>query len=304
MELYRLAAAAAQADSDDERFRESAAMVAALHALQGQTGEAQPWLSQAGSGVDASQKDAWSRLLLAQGLLARARGENGLALQRFDELYAFSSDQRRFDRAMQAASLATLVAVGRERLQWSERAVDAARNSGEPRWEAAARGAQAWTLEGEGDFAAALEAFRESRRLYGESGQPRERLKADWSLGHGLRMAGEVAPARALMDRVLKVAKAFQMRGWSPNDSEWVARSHEELAQLSRMRGNYDNALKHLAAARRAYMLANAETLAPERLEQVDALTSAVRAEQGGSIGETVPMEGAEASEASAGGVR
>lgn len=301
IELYRLAAVAAQTESDEERFRESAAMVAALHALLGQPAEAEPWLSQAEVGIDASQIDAWSRLLLAQGLVARTRGQEGLALQRFDELHGFTMKHRKVGRALQAASLAALVAKGEQRIAWSQQAVDTAREGGEPRWEAAALASHAWTLEEAGDAAAALEAFRKSRKMFGEFGGPRERLKADWSLGHGLRMAGEHATARALMDRVLKAAKALQRRGWSPRDSEWVARSHEELAHLCRHRGQLDTALKHLAAARRAYGLANAEALAPERLEEVDALSAAVRAQQEGAL-DRAALEKAAAQEAS--GVR
>lgn len=284
LELYQLAAVAARTDSEETLFAEAAAMVGAMHALLDQPAEAKPWLSQAGAATDPSEIEAFSRLLLAQGLVARAQGERGLARQRFNELYTQTKSAALHDRTLQAASLAAIVSDDAERLHWMARAVEAARDSGEPRWEAAALASEAWALEESGDFEAALQSFRASRKLYGAHGQPRARLKADWSLGHGLRMAGQHAAARALMDRVLTAAKAFQHRGWSPNDSEWVARSHEEIAELSLEAGRWDDALRHLAAARRSYILAEAESLAPERLQRVDELSAEVQAKRRGTL--------------------
>ena len=92
--------------------------------------------------------------------------------------------------------------------------------------------------------------------------------------------------SRALQERVLQAAKAFQQHGWSPNDSEWVARSYEELAELDLLRGHYSGALKHVASARRNYVLADAEALAPELLERIDGLSARIVAAQAGSVGE------------------
>ena len=284
LELYSLAAVAAQTNSEKVLFVEASAMVGAMHALLGQPAEARPWLSQAGPAANPSETGAFSRLLLAQGLVARAEGKPSLARQRFDELYTLTRSNGMFARTLQAASLAALVSDQDESLQWMARAVEAARDSGEPRWEAAALASEAWALEKSGDFQGALQSFRASRKLYGEHGKPRARLKADWSLGHGLRKAGKSAAARALMERVLTASKSLRQHGWSPNDSEWVARSHEELALLSMDSGHWDDALRHLAAARRSYLLANAESLAPERLRRIDELGSQVQAKKNGAM--------------------
>ena len=286
LETYALAAAAAKGADQGARFREAAAMVAAVHALEKQLPDARAWLQQASQGADATEPLAWTRLLLAQGLVAHAQDETELAVERLETLFAFAKDQGLHARSLQAASLAAWVAPDAERrLAWSHRAVQAARGAGKPRWEAAALAALAWTFEEQGDAEAALEAFRSSRTLYRETGSPRERLKADWSLAHGLRLAGHAARARGLQELVLEAAKAFQSRGWSPNDSEWVARSHEELAILDEAAGRFDSALRHLAAAHRAYMLAEADSLAPARLDEVARLTARIRARQTGRVG-------------------
>lgn len=265
-ESYQMAALAARTAEEDGYFREATAMVAAMHGLAGRPEEAESWLSQAEIGAGASEPRAWTRLLLARGAVARAQGEQAAALRHFESLYRYSMEAQLFGRALQATSMALLVSSDEEQVHWAMLGVEGAQAAGEPRWEAAAFHSLAWTLETRGEHETALEAFRSSHRLYGEHGNTRERLKADWCLAHGLRMAGKLGTARALQERVLRAALILHGRGWSPNDSEWVARSHEEMAELEFGSGRLTSALKYLAAANRAYLLAQAETLAPERL--------------------------------------
>lgn len=283
-DAYQLAALAARTTEEDGYFREATAMVAALHSLGGRPEEAAPWLSQAEIGATPSEPRAWTRLLLARGAIARAQGNRAAALQQFDNLYRYALEAQLFGRALQAGSMALLVSPPEQQVQWAMRGVEGARAAGQPRWEAAALNSLAWTFEARGEHAQALGAFRSSHRLYGEHGKTRERLKADWCLAHGLRMAGEVGTARALQERVLRAALSLQNRGWSPNDSEWVARSQEEMAELEFRSGRLTSALKHLAAANRAYILAEAEVLAPDRLAAIKRRSAEMQAFREGRL--------------------
>lgn len=283
-EAYQLAALAARTAEEDGYYREAAAMVAAVHGLAGRADEAANWMSQAEIGALASEPRSWTRLLLARGAIARAQGDSAAALQQFERLYRYALEAQLYGRALQAASMALVVSEGEAQLQWAMRGVEGARAAGQPRWEAAALNSLAWTFEVRGDHEQALGAFRSSRSIYADHGNTRERLKADWALAHGLRLAGEIGVARALQERVLRAAIGLQNRGWSPNDSEWVARSHEEMAELEFGSGRLTSALKHLAAANRAYVLAQAETFAPERLAAIGRRSAEMQAYRKGRL--------------------
>lgn len=277
VENYKLAAAEAQEAGDEEGFVEAAAQVASCLALLERPADARPWLEQASARAQAEQPRGFSRVLFARGLVARAEERRADAAARFDEVYQFCDAAQLYDRALQAAQLATVVTEGEAQRFWARRAVEAASRAGEPRWEAAARLAQGWTFDTQGQSLEALGAFREARKLFTQHGTTRDRLRAEWSYARALRLTGEVAEARMLQERNLKVARTLRQRGWSSNDSEWVGRCHHELGELEAAGGHIRPAIKQLLAAREAYVMADADVLAPELLRDLEGRVGELR---------------------------
>ena len=277
VEDYKLAAARAQNKEMVVDFVEAAAQVASCLALMERAEEARPWLEQAAGQAQADQARGFSRVLFARGLVARAEQDPVAAAARFDELYQYCDAAKLYDRALQAAQLATVVTTGEEQLFWSRRSVEAASRSGEPRWEAGALLAQGWTFDTQASHEQALASFRKARNLFAKHGTARDRLRAEWAYARSLRMNGEIAEARMIQERNLKVATTIRQRTWSANESEWVGRCHQELGELEAAGEHLRSAIKHLLAAREAYVMADADVLAPKLLRDLDGRVGELR---------------------------
>jgi tetratricopeptide (TPR) repeat protein len=270
LDAYELAAAGARSEGDDALFVEAAAQAAHLHLLGGSAPDGREWLRQAKATDARGDARSLTRVLLAEGAYARHDGQAARALALFEGLYSMCMRHELHGRAMQAAYMASLVTTAQAQIAWGERIVDAADAAGVPRWRAAAWGQLAWLLEGQARHADALDAFRRSRDLTRELGGARDLMKAEWAYGHGLRLAARPQEARAVLQRSLDASTALYSRVFSPNDAEWVARGHEELAELDAAARDYTGALRHLRAARKKFVEADAESLAPDVLEAVD----------------------------------
>lgn len=271
LEAYKLAAVAAQREGDTARFAEATAQVASVLALSDQPSLARTWLDQAIPAAGPDEPRAWSRVLLARGLVLQAEGRRAQAHREFEALWDLSLREQHADRAMQAAWMASSTAPESSRLRWSERCVEIARSTGHPRWEASAIEGMAWVQDDLGLHTEALESFTEALQLAEQHGTTHERLRARWAYGRAQRLAGKVTEARRTMGQTLLVAQDLQRTSFSPNDAEWVARCHGELAELQVLEGDLAEAVRHLRLARLRYQQADAELLAPEVLEELDA---------------------------------
>tara|TARA_R110002126_G_scaffold69782_1_gene176041 strand:- start:104 stop:1147 length:1044 start_codon:yes stop_codon:yes gene_type:complete len=282
LEAYKLAAVSAQREGDGARFAEATAQVASVLALSGQSVAARSWLDQAQVATSPEEPRAWSRVLLAHGLVLQAEGSRALAHREFELLWTLALEMGHPDRAMQAAWMASGTAPRADRLRWSQRCVEVARSTGNPRWEASALEGMAWVQDDLEMREEALISFHESLALLTRTGSNHERLRAQWALGRAQRLAGHTHEARTTMEQTLANAQQLLRTVFSPNDAEWVARCHGEMAELCALDADFDAALRHLRIARTRYNQADAELLAPEVLEVLDARVRELQLEQAG----------------------
>jgi hypothetical protein len=279
-ELYKLAAAAASSQNDGPAFVEAAAQVSSSLSLLGRPEDGQAWLAQAQNGDDPGVKRAHVRVLLASALHLRDTQQTASALHQFDELYDFCMEARFWAEAMQCATLASVVAENEARLEWAQRNLEAARGSGEATWIAAGWRGLGFAQEVAGEYQAAVDSMREARKGVATGGRPA--LRADWALAHMLRMAGQLAEADQILTAIIPVARRFHASGYAPRDAEWLGRCFEEYAEVQAATGQKRNALVAMGSARKAYMLAEIDSLAPKKLRALDARVAAWKYELDG----------------------
>jgi tetratricopeptide (TPR) repeat protein len=282
LEAYKLAAVSAQREGNGALFAEATAQVASVLALSAQPTAARNWLDQAQIATNPKEPQAWSRVLLARGLVLQAEGARVAAHTEFELLWTLALEMGHPDRAMQAAWMASGTAPRADRLRWSERCVEIARSTGNPRWEASAIEGMAWVQDDLGMRDEAVVSFEASLKLMTRSGSNHERLRAQWALGRAQRLAGRTVEARSTMEQTLAAAQQLQRTVFSPNDAEWVARCHSEMAELCALDADHDAALRHLRIARTRYDQADAELLAPEVIEDLDDRVRELELEQAG----------------------
>ncbi|MGD2017289.1 MAG: hypothetical protein PVJ89_04185 [Planctomycetota bacterium] len=250
---------------------EAAAQAATINALEGDLEESDRWMAFATRYAEDAGVRARSRVLLARGLRQWKRGEGAAARGTFTELVDFCEDEDLPVRAMQGASLAALVTEGEEQLGWSLRAIEVSQGLGEPRWEGALWTNHGWLLEARGEHGDALRSFERARALAMQGApSPMDRLKADWNLGRGLRLAGRPAEARAVLEEAAVQGRGLYAARPAPRQAEWLGRVDWELGELAAAEGDLEGAARKLASARRRLEEAGAATAAPELLRRLD----------------------------------
>lgn len=270
MEVFQMAAVAASSEGASEPFVEATCQVAHLHALNGDLVSAETWLERAAGRASIEEQKGWARLLFTRAALNRCRGDRDLALRQFESAWKFALDTGQLVRAVQAAHMASVVAESGERIRWTRRALETARELEDKRLEFELWSQLGWLLEESSLVGEALEAFGRARQAARALDDARLSLVADWTYGHGLRLAGRLAEARALLEDVGKRAAATYSGSRRPSDAEWVGHAERELAELELTEGHRDRALVHFRRARLHLKLAGADTLAPEVLAGVE----------------------------------
>lgn len=269
LELYKLASVAARTEKSGPRFAEAAAQVAATLSVMGQGDGGVQWLAQAKAEDNGKDLAAHTRVQLANALALRDASQFQAALGVFEELFHTTMEHQMWGRALQAGTLASVVASPAARLEWSQRALQAAEASGERAWIAAAYQAIGFVYEERGDYVGAVEQLRKARDL--SPAGSRDRLKSEWALVHNLRLAGELDEAGQILVRIIPEAKALHARGFAGRDAEWLGRCQEELAELLAARGQWLEALRAMNSARQAYQLAEMQDRAPQKWRELEA---------------------------------
>lgn len=270
LESYQMAAIAASGEGDAERFVEATSQVAHLYAEQGDLESALDWFERARERAREEDPAGWARQLFARATLSRAQGDASAALREYEAAWRFADETSQPVRAVQAAHMAAVVAPLDDKLRWTRRAIEAAHALEDARLEFELWSQLAWLLEERGMASEALEAFRRARRVIAPLDDEHLRLVGDWSYGHGLRLVGRFADARAVLEDVaLRAARAYASRR-RPNDAEWVGHAERELAALDLAEGDRERALARLLRARAHLRLAGAEELAPRVLDEVE----------------------------------
>ncbi|MEM9801491.1 MAG: hypothetical protein AAGA20_14280 [Planctomycetota bacterium] len=267
---YQAIHLAAQSRAHEGVAVEAAAQVATIHALQGELDQSDQWMSRA-ENVDDDAEGAWSRILLARGIRSWKRGDTAGARGTFIELYNYCQLHDREARAVQAANLAALVSLGEEQLDWSLRAIQAAQDAGEAKWEAQLWASHGWLLDDRGRYPDALRAFERARELELQTGaSPITRVKADWAYAHGMRMMGRLDESRALLDRINSVTHSMHVAKPTPRTAEWLGRTLWEIGEIDATEGRDDRARERFLAAREKLVEAGATESAPQLVEEID----------------------------------
>lgn len=277
LETYKMAAVAARGEGNQALFAEAAAQVAHTLALGGEAVEARSWMDHAEQSATIEQHTAWVRVLLARGALQRGTDEPQAALESFTAAYDFALATGQPVRAVQAAHMAVIVAGDELQIRWNHKALDVARGMGNPRLVSSLWAQLAWLLDGRGLADEALSAFASARRALEDLDDPHQKLVADWSYAHGLRMVGRLGDARVLMTDVAARAERSYVALQRPNDAEWVGHSLRELGELDLAGGNALLALARFDQAREKFMLAGIAESAPESLAELDRRIREVR---------------------------
>jgi tetratricopeptide (TPR) repeat protein len=198
--------------------------------------EVEPQLASAGAAPRV-------RYLLERGRTFNSAGDKERARPLFVQAWEIAMAHDLEGLAVDAAHMVPIVVGGAEGAQWTQRGVDLARRSNDPKARAmlpALLNNHAWNLHDEGRYAEALPAFREAEAAWLATGrQPQGRI-ARWSVARCLRSLGR-------FDEALTIQRSLE--------KEWAAAGSvdgyvfEELAELLEATGRRDEAKPYFRRA-------------------------------------------------------
>ena len=198
--------------------------------------EVEPQLASAGAAPRV-------RYLLERGRTYNSAGHRERARPLFVQAWEIATAHDLEGLAVDAAHMVPIVVGGAEGAQWTQRGVDLARRSNDPKARAmlpALLNNHAWNLHDEGRYAEALPVFREAEAAWLATGrQPQGRI-ARWSVARCLRSLGR-------LDEALTIQRSLE--------KEWAAAGSvdgyvlEELAELLEASGRGDEAKPYFRRA-------------------------------------------------------
>ena len=224
---YREAAEAAEAADDATVLVEALAQVARCFSIRGLADEGRPWLARAAQRADPSDPRGWSRFLGVRGRFEWQDGDNPTARATFETMYAFCVEHGLHDRAIDAAHMVAIVAESPEdQIAWAKKGIREAEAGNIPRWLGPLWNNLAATYEESGDLDNALAAYDRAREYHHRYGTERNKLVADWAVGHAHRLLGHFEEAERWLKPVLAWCDRLDER-------EFLGRTLQELGEIA-----------------------------------------------------------------------
>lgn len=249
---------------------EALAQVARCLSLLGKLEEGREWLRKAAARAKETEPAGWSRYLGVRGIFERESGDRTKARATFEEMHAYCEGHGLWRRAVDAAHHVAIVAPPEEQAAWGLKGIAAAEKLGDEGWLAVLWNNLGATYEDLKQYAKMLEAYLKARDYHRKTGTPRQKMIAEWAVGHAYRLTGKLDDARALLERTLVEAERQHASEPSKASVEWVGWCKKDLGETLAAAGDRERGLALLREARAALVESGIESCWPEGLKALD----------------------------------
>lgn len=235
---------AADASGDRSVALQLRTQIARTLGLQKRYAEADSVLDEVAATLDGARPVVRVRYLLERGRVRNTSGHPDDARPLFIEAWKRARDAGEDGFAVDAAHMVAIVEDGDGAIGWSERALDLARSSSDPRarrWKGSLLNNLGWTFHDLGRLAEAHALFEEALAFRREQGDPSTVRIARWCVARSLRSLGRVEEALAAQRELL----AEQERDGAATDGYVL----EEIAECLLALGRGDEASPYFARA-------------------------------------------------------
>jgi tetratricopeptide (TPR) repeat protein len=263
LDAYRRAADAAAEDKNSPAQVESLAQVARCHSIQGRLDEGRPWLERAEKLASVAEPQGWSRLLGVKGIFQRESGDKAAAKRTFEEMHRYCVEKGLYKRAIDAIHHIAIVVPLEEQPAWALKGIEAAERLKDDGSLAVLWNNLGATYEDLKQDDKMVAAYLKAREYHHAAGGPLQKMIADWAVGHGYRLAGNLPEAERWLRKTLPLAEASA-------SAEWVGWCKKDLGETLLARGDKTAALELLRQARASLVEAGIDKSWPEGLQSLD----------------------------------
>lgn len=270
LDAYRRASDAAVTERNVSAQVESLAQVARCHSILGKLDEGRPWLERAEKLASAAEPQGWSRLLGVKGIFQRESGDKAAAKRTFEEMHRYCVEKGLFKRALDAIHHIAIVVPLDEQPAWSLKGIDAAERLKDDGSLAVLWNNLGATYEDLKQYDKMVPAYLKAREYHHATGGPLQKMIADWAVGHGYRLAGNLVEAERRLRKTLPLAEEMHAKESRPDSAEWVGWCKKDLGETLLARGDKAKALDLLRQARASLVEAGIDKSWPEGLQPLD----------------------------------
>jgi tetratricopeptide (TPR) repeat protein len=232
----------ARESGDNSLLTEACSQIARTYLITDKKEEGRDWIKKAE--VIASQKEppGWSRYLSVKGRFEWQDKDNSKAAATFKEMYDYCSDNKLHERAIDAAHMVAIVGGPDEQIEWGKKGIKEAEAGNINGWLGPLWNNLGATYEELKRYNEALEAYLKAREYHWKYGDEKNRMVADWAVGHTYQLSGEYDKAAEYLLPTLAWAEKMQ-------DIEFIGWCHKDLGEVEIGNGNYSQGLEHLVIA-------------------------------------------------------
>jgi len=234
--LYRDAHAEARKIDNNSDETEALAMIARTFLTMNEIDSAYHWLREAEKIAVRIEPMGWSRYRAVMGRYLWQNNELENAARLFKELYDYCVRHELHDRAVDAAHMVAITGTPAEQVEWAYKGIREAESGDVTGWLGPLWNNLGATYEDMGRYDSAYQAYLEAREYHYRYGTERNKVIADYAVGHILVRLGRYEKAGDWLKPVLAQCEAAE-------DHEFIGLTCRDLGEIGYASGNYREAL-------------------------------------------------------------
>lgn len=235
--LYQRALTEAKTIRDNSGETEALAMIARTYLTMNESDSAFSWLQQAEKIANDLEPKGWSRFQAVKGRYLWQKNQLDEATRMFKDLYDYCVKNNLAERAIDAAHMVAITGSPQEQVEWGKKGIAQAEAGHIERWLGPLWNNLGATYEDMNQYDSALAAYQKAREYHYKYGTPRNKVIADYAVGHILVKLGRYSEAGDWLKPVLAQCEESQ-------DHEFIGLTCRDLGDIGYASGNYDEALE------------------------------------------------------------
>jgi tetratricopeptide (TPR) repeat protein len=261
-EVYMQAAEKAQAKGQKSELTEANAQIARMYLIEGNAEDGMTYLTKTVETASPDDPLGWSRYLGVRGRFEWNNKNLNKAAETFKEMFYYCQEHKLYNRAVDAAHMVAIVGTPDEKIEWSLKGIDFAKQYNEKKWLGPLWNNLGANYEDRGEYPEALDAYKHAREYHYKYGNERNKLVADWAVGHAYRLTGATKQADSVLTPLLEWSKKI-------GETEFLGWTCKDLGDIQFDAGNYFEASTYYRDALRNLREAGMENWDPDQYQVI-----------------------------------
>jgi tetratricopeptide (TPR) repeat protein len=240
--VYLQAMEKAKSQNDQSALAETYAMISRTYLTTDKKEEGRPWIEKAAAIASTDKPLGWSRYLGVKGRFEWKDNNLEQATATFKQMYDYCHEHKLFERAVDAAHMVAITGSPDQQIEWGLMGIREAETGNIIGWLGPLWNNLGATYEDQHRYQDALESYRKAREYHWRYGNEKNKLIADWAIGHTERLLGNLDTAAQWLRPVLAWCERI-------DDIEFTGLTQRELGEIELAKGNNQAALDYFQNA-------------------------------------------------------